>query len=347
MGYSTEFEGQFEVNPPLRPHHLAYLKAFSKMHHVQHDARIVGLLPDPLRKAVGLPVGVEGEYFVNPDAEAYHRAVLHHGRYPETQPGLNCDWTPTDDGTAIIWNGVEKFYNYVEWLEYLMKNFLTPWGYEVSGSVSWQGDDSDDVGDIFVESNGVIFIESNKDTGHEWDDNPKPLINPVILPEASEPEKEEKTLRNTDELWLELWKREEPPLNLLILDRRKKTLLAHFNRNDSYDSFWSTTLVENLTAQSIAKALGEMALSHLDDFRICLTGELISSSERDDDHEVIEIEFGSDGARWKATSLNRTSLNKAFLGQTIPEAIGWLLITSEVFDVIPEVCKKEEVWSVE
>jgi hypothetical protein len=53
--------------------------------------------------------------------------------------GYHCDWAPTKDGIAIEWNGSEKFYDYGEWLEYLLREFLVPWGYTVNGKVTWQG----------------------------------------------------------------------------------------------------------------------------------------------------------------------------------------------------------------
>lgn len=58
-------------------------------------------------------------------------------------------------GTAIEWDGGEKFYNYVEWLEYLMGNFLIPWGYRLSGVVTWSGDHRGDEGSIIVDGNKI------------------------------------------------------------------------------------------------------------------------------------------------------------------------------------------------
>ena len=45
---------------------------------------------------------------------------------PAGQPGLWCRWEPTKDGTAIKWNGVEKFYYSEEWMTYLIEVFLKP-----------------------------------------------------------------------------------------------------------------------------------------------------------------------------------------------------------------------------
>lgn len=63
---------------------------------------------------------------------------------------------------GIAWNGHEKFYDYVEWLEYLVENFLKPWGYKLNGTVTWQGEDSGDFGKIIVKENVVSTKRGRK-----------------------------------------------------------------------------------------------------------------------------------------------------------------------------------------
>lgn len=70
-------------------------------------------------------------------------------------PSHYCQWTPTADGTGIEWDGGEKFYDYTEWLAYIVEHFLRPWGYTLNGSVKWQGEDMDDRGVLIVEDNCV------------------------------------------------------------------------------------------------------------------------------------------------------------------------------------------------
>jgi hypothetical protein len=43
----------------------------------------------------------------------------------------------------------------VEWLDYLIENFLEPWGIKVNGEVEWQGEERDDRGLIVVKDNEV------------------------------------------------------------------------------------------------------------------------------------------------------------------------------------------------
>ena len=48
-------------------------------------------------------------------------------RYGDTvAPGLWCKWVSNDDGTAIVWNGSEKFYHASAWLQYLIDVYLAP-----------------------------------------------------------------------------------------------------------------------------------------------------------------------------------------------------------------------------
>lgn len=74
-------------------------------------------------------------------------------------PGYYCQWVPTDDGMGIEWDGSEKFYQYVEWLEYIIKHFLAPKGYELNGAIRYQGEEIGDVGRIEVKKNVVKQVE--------------------------------------------------------------------------------------------------------------------------------------------------------------------------------------------
>lgn len=158
MGYTTDFTGEFTLDRPLAPEHRAYLKKFNETRRMQRDPQIAATLPDPIRAATGLPIGPEGDYFVGglgfmgQDGDP---SVVNHNAPPNSQPCLWCQWTPNDDGTAIQWDEGEKFYEYTEWLWYLIENFLKPWGYTLNGSVRWQGEDFGDRGVITVKNNDI------------------------------------------------------------------------------------------------------------------------------------------------------------------------------------------------
>jgi len=74
-------------------------------------------------------------------------------------PGLYCQWTPNKEGLGLIWNGMEKFYNYIEWLKWLIDNELEPNGYVLNGRVFWYGDDTGDIGTIEVKDSHIFVTK--------------------------------------------------------------------------------------------------------------------------------------------------------------------------------------------
>lgn len=161
MGYTTIFDGKFDLNKRLLDSEAIYLLEFSRTRRIKRNPAILQNIPDPARQAINnLPLGEEGCYFVNEKwDEDSEISVVDYNRPPKTQPGLWCNWIPTADGGGIKWNGVEKFYYYVEWLQYIINNFLKPWGYVLNGEVTWQGEREEDTGMILVTNNVIIFPE--------------------------------------------------------------------------------------------------------------------------------------------------------------------------------------------
>lgn len=162
MGYTTDFHGRFNLNKPLTEAHKAYLVAFASTRHMCRDSKVTEGKKDPIREAVGLPLGPDCAFFVaGTDGFGTERdsGVVDYNSPPRSQPGLWCQWVPTEDGTAIEWDGGEKFYSYTEWLTYIVDNFLKPWGYKLNGEVKWEGEESGDVGKIIVKDNVVSTKE--------------------------------------------------------------------------------------------------------------------------------------------------------------------------------------------
>jgi hypothetical protein len=158
MGYTTDFEGNFKITPTLKPEHKQYLEKFSDTRRYKRDAIKTVLREDPIRLQAELPVGKDGGYFVGEVAyRGQGRGVdlVDYNGPPAGQPSLWCQWVPDDDGTHLEWDGGEKFYDYVEWLEYLIEHFFGPWGYVLNGEVEWYGEDRSDVGKIIVIDNEV------------------------------------------------------------------------------------------------------------------------------------------------------------------------------------------------
>lgn len=144
MGYSTDLYGTLKLNKQLSHDDFQFLK---KLAGTRRMARRV----DP-------SYGVEGEFYVDGSGmmgQGHDDNIIDYNTPPKTQPGLWCQWVPTDDGWGLEWDGGEKFYNFVEWLEYLIEKVLEPKGYVVNGTVDWYGEDRGDMGKIIVTDNKV------------------------------------------------------------------------------------------------------------------------------------------------------------------------------------------------
>ena len=158
MGYDSSFEGSFLLDRPLTPEHKTYLSKFAETRRMKRNKHGAENLPDPVREAVGLPIGIDGAYFVGATGFAGQESdpsIVDYNSQPRGQPGLWCQWVPTEDGCGLEWNGAEKFYCYIEWLDYLISNFLSPWGYILNGKVSWTGERHGDFGVITVRGNRI------------------------------------------------------------------------------------------------------------------------------------------------------------------------------------------------
>lgn len=156
MGYTTDFFGSFDISPAIKPEHEEYINKFATTRRMIRNAAVAETLKDDVRKRAGLPVGNEGAFFVGGEGfmgQDRDKSVVDGNNPPRGQPGLWCQWV-VEDG-ELRWDGGEKFYEYVEWLKYLVTNFFKPWGYTLNGTVEWQGEDRNDRGLIIVKDNVV------------------------------------------------------------------------------------------------------------------------------------------------------------------------------------------------
>jgi hypothetical protein len=95
----------------------------------------------------------------NGDWELHEKLEIELNKDKRRQPSLWLQWVLNDEGTQLVWDGGEKFYKYIEWLEYLVQHFFEPWGIKLNGSVTWEGEESSDVGKIVITDNVIEVYE--------------------------------------------------------------------------------------------------------------------------------------------------------------------------------------------
>lgn len=162
MGYHTQFTGSFNLNKKLSDNHYEYLKKFSETRRIARNSDIAERMADVSRKKVKLPIGIDAQYFVGAkgfSGQEKDQSIIDYNQPPKGQPSLWCQWVPSADKQSIVWDGVEKFYKYVEWIQYLIDNFLIPWGYVLDGCVRFQGEERLDAGRIKISSNKVEVLD--------------------------------------------------------------------------------------------------------------------------------------------------------------------------------------------
>ena len=172
MGYTTDFDGSMEISPPLTPEQVSYINKFSETRRMKRDPEKASKLPDPLREAVGLPIGEEGGYFVGGygfGGQDKDDSIIEYNTPPAGQHGLWCHWVISGDGTGLEWDYGEKFYEFELWLEYIQVHFLTPWGSKLNGEIHWQGEEWDDRGIIYASDGRTEAVLSTiRNIGPSW-----------------------------------------------------------------------------------------------------------------------------------------------------------------------------------
>jgi hypothetical protein len=150
MGYTTYFDGAVEIDPPLNDEEIEFLTKFAETRRMD---RTKG------------PYYVDGGGFMGQENEP---DIINFNRPPTGQPGLWCQWIPSEDGTLIIWDEGEKFYDADVWMKYLIDHFIgsnpkaqkeLPFlqGHVCNGSFQAQGEDYDDKWMLSVRDNRVTI----------------------------------------------------------------------------------------------------------------------------------------------------------------------------------------------
>jgi hypothetical protein len=164
MGYSTEFEGEIRITPPLNATEVAYINALGNTRRMSRE---------------------KGQYFVGGSGslgQGTDPDIIDYNRPDNMQPSLWCNWKASEDGTTLQWNGSEKSYEMEKWLDYLLHHIIKPnalaknseydfsflTGHELNGIIDAKGEDSGDEWKIMA-ANGKIYT-SRHGNDAVWDE---------------------------------------------------------------------------------------------------------------------------------------------------------------------------------
>lgn len=178
MGYTTYFNGTITSDREFSEPFIKYINDFNRIKHMKRDIEEIKRKdPKWMEHCFDGNLGPEGAFYIgNSEPTATSRfdcdniGVVDYNKPPTGCPGLWCDWKVDDcDKQAIVWDGAEKFYNYTEWMIYIIENFCKPAGYVLNGEIFWEGEDPDDKGKIKVVDNvvkeclGTVVYDDDED----------------------------------------------------------------------------------------------------------------------------------------------------------------------------------------
>ncbi len=161
MGYVTYFEGSFKFNHPPSEYMIKYINSFSTSRRVKRDVELIKKIDGDWEKhSFKGKLGNEGEYYVKYDNYSWEEGditVIDEDENPSNQPSFWCNWIINEKG-ELCWNGHTKFYDYVEWLEYLINNFFQVENLVLNGEVKFEGEEDKDKGKIVIIDNFIEVI---------------------------------------------------------------------------------------------------------------------------------------------------------------------------------------------
>jgi hypothetical protein len=127
MGYEVYYNGEIAVTPPLTESDAAVLRAATRLERT-----------DETRAFFAAVAG-------GPEPDLPHHAGL---------------LEVSEDREYILPEQDESRHGFRMWLRLLITHYLAPRGYVLNGEVTWEGEERDDCGTIFVEDNQVEAVEN-------------------------------------------------------------------------------------------------------------------------------------------------------------------------------------------
>lgn len=139
MGTELDIYGSIQITPRLGERHADYLTRFNRTRRMKRNVRVLAKMEgvDGTHASVGLPLGLEAGYYVGGDDDWRCPSIVDANRPPRGQPRLWCPWMPTRDLSGLTVSNDVSNDDLPKWLRYVIKHFLAPWGYTVSGIAVW------------------------------------------------------------------------------------------------------------------------------------------------------------------------------------------------------------------
>ena len=152
MGYTTDFDGEVGISPPLSEKEIKYINMFSDTRRMDRE---------------------NGPYYVGGGGmcgQDHEEDIIDYNRPDDSQPGLWCQWVVNEEGDTLSWDGGEKFYYATEWMRYIVDHFLGAnplaklnnpehfdflQGHTLDGDIYADGEENGDVWKIEVRDNIV------------------------------------------------------------------------------------------------------------------------------------------------------------------------------------------------
>ena len=156
MGYTTYFNGGFYFNKEVDEKLKEYIDKYSYTRHMSYDTSLIKE-KIPFWRAFTLngDLGKNGALIADKQRllDDFHGEFVKDYNDNGVCPGLWSHWVIEDN--QLVWDEGEKFYNYIEWLEFYITHFFEPYDLVLNGVAYFYGEERGDCGYIIIDENHI------------------------------------------------------------------------------------------------------------------------------------------------------------------------------------------------
>jgi len=169
----SETRGALSLSRPLTDDEFYFLSALALNKRMRRHRSMLGfmidekMLTDPFRNEVGLPLGMDGYWFVGNEGENMDESdpsVFNKEQPPRGMPGCWCSWQPASDNRSMLILSGKKPHHALRWASFLLTRlFIKHWDMTMSGIIAMTTkNDATIHTDIAVIKNDVIISSQEK-----------------------------------------------------------------------------------------------------------------------------------------------------------------------------------------